>query len=395
MANTPIEAYPQAPPIFLFTHEFSPVRGGIATFCEEMAFAATELGHSVEVWAPPGDNKAEWPFWVHRTLRAADQNTATLWRTGRVLAAEKKRWIEGILYLPEPGPITALAYACRFSLRPPSRLFLTLHGSEILRWAKHPWVALLMKDFLPLATRIGVPSGFTLELLRQNFPEAVERATITSGARRTFPRAPSGPARRASSRRRIVVLTVARLHPRKGQEKMIEALLRLPPRLFARIEYRIAGSGNRPAYEKKLRNMAAAAPFPVSLLGGLSDPEREKQYREADIFAMTSIRDGNSVEGFGLVYLEAASHGLPVIAHATGGAGEAVRANETGFVVPPERGDLLTHALRLLIENEPMRRQMGDAGRTHAKEYSWEETARNFFLRRDLSDPLISKHLPL
>ncbi len=47
-------------------------------------------------------------------------------------------------------------------------------------------------------------------------------------------------------------------------------------------------------------------------------------YAQADIFAMTSMPHRLSVEGFGLVYLEAGAHGLPVVAHAIGGVPEAV-----------------------------------------------------------------------
>ena len=53
---------------------------------------------------------------------------------------------------------------------------------------------------------------------------------------------------------------------------------------------------------------------------------------------MTSIDHRHSVEGFGLVYLEAAAHGLPVVAHAVGGVPEAVVDGVTGLLVPPPTG---------------------------------------------------------
>src|SRR4051812_19114669 len=56
-------------PVFLITHEFYPVRGGIATFTEEIARASASLGYNVEVWAqaaPEDAKKQDWPFRLRR-----------------------------------------------------------------------------------------------------------------------------------------------------------------------------------------------------------------------------------------------------------------------------------------------------------------------------------------
>mgnify|MGYP003350277809 CR=1 FL=1 len=66
------------------------------------------------------------------------------------------------------------------------------------------------------------------------------------------------------------------------------------------------------------------ADFPIRFLGDVPDEELSRIYDRADIFAMTSINHGDSIEGFGLVYLEAAAHGLPIVAHDVGGVRDAV-----------------------------------------------------------------------
>ena len=65
-------------PVFLITHEFYPVRGGIATFAEEIAKASAGLGYDVEVWAPSAPPQAEkkWPF---RLRRLPLKGTHDLW----------------------------------------------------------------------------------------------------------------------------------------------------------------------------------------------------------------------------------------------------------------------------------------------------------------------------
>ena len=94
---------------------------------------------------------------------------------------------------------------------------------------------------------------------------------------------------------------------------------------------------------------------------------------------MTSINHGLSVEGFGLVYLEAAAHGLPVVAHAVGGVGEAVIDGTTGLLVPPDQPTALTAALARLIDDAALRRRLGDAGRTWSRRHHWRESARLLF----------------
>ena len=94
---------------------------------------------------------------------------------------------------------------------------------------------------------------------------------------------------------------------------------------------------------------------------------------------MTSISHGNSIEGFGLVYLEAAAHGLPVVAHNIGGVPEAVLDGRTGLLVPPERPAQLAAAFEKLIHDEDLRKQLGAAGREWAGRNCWKQSAEALF----------------
>src|ERR1700677_2704590 len=93
-------------PVYLITHEFYPVRGGIATFTEEIAKASASLGYDVEVWAQsasPATDKA-WPFRVRGVpLQGSPALGAPLRRAGQV-AAPRRQLRYATVYLPEPGP---------------------------------------------------------------------------------------------------------------------------------------------------------------------------------------------------------------------------------------------------------------------------------------------------
>ncbi|MBL4575960.1 MAG: glycosyltransferase family 4 protein, partial [Opitutaceae bacterium] len=99
-------------------------------------------------------------------------------------------------------------------------------------------------------------------------------------------------------------------------------------------------------------------------------------YRAADIFAMTSINYGKSVEAFGLVYLEASAFALPIIAHDVGGVSEAVLHEETGFLISPGNPRALTEAFFRLITDKNLRMQLGQNGFNWAKKQSWQDSAK-------------------
>ena len=78
-------------------------------------------------------------------------------------------------------------------------------------------------------------------------------------------------------------------------------------------------------------NQSINSKLEIDFLGDLKDEKLRNIYQESDIFILPSLPRAKSVEGFGFVYLEASSNGIPVIAHQTGGVEDAVLHNKTGF----------------------------------------------------------------
>ena len=97
---------------------------------------------------------------------------------------------------------------------------------------------------------------------------------------------------------------------------------------------------------------------------------------------MTSMPHKHSVEGFGLVYLEAGAHGLPIVAHAIGGVPEAVIDGYTGLLVAPGNTAALTAAFARLLDDPTLRRNLGEAGRVRALARSWQDSAIALFGQR-------------
>ena len=367
-------------PVFLITHEFYPVRGGIATFTEEIARATASLGYDVEVWAPsaPAETEKKWPFRLRRLPLKGTHGLRCQLQLAWQLVVNRRQLRYATVYLPEPGPMLTMMLLQFFHAFRPRRLVLTFHGSEILRFAANPFRRWLVRQLVRRATRISTLSLYTQELLQKHFPEAVDKVFLTPGALRDeFLMVSDRPLR---TNDKIIILTVGRLHPRKGQLLTLQALQLLPAEVRSRIEYWIVGGQSKGGYEESLRARAAERlDLTVRFLGKLPDEELAQVYESADIFAMTSVPHGESIEGFGLVYLEAAAHGLPVVAHDIGGVSEAVHDGKTGLLVPCNRPIQLAAAFERLIHEPELRKRFGSAGRAWARRNSWTKSAHALF----------------
>ena len=176
-----------------------------------------------------------------------------------------------------------------------------------------------------------------------------------------------------------VLLTVALLVHRKG----IDIVLLTLPSLLDRtpdLQYWIVGNGpERASLEQQAQELGVL--HAVRFVGEVSDTELPEIYRRATAFVMPSRADyhAGSVEGFGIVYLEASASGLPVVAARSRGAAEAVLENESGILVPPDDPPALAEALLRLLNNAEMRQRMGRAGRRWVEnEMNWDRVGRQF-----------------
>jgi len=123
----------------------------------------------------------------------------------------------------------------------------------------------------------------------------------------------------------------------------------------------IAGDGaNRGVIENLARQHAPGA---VLFSGQVRRDDMHRFYSGGDLFVFPGVQ-----EGLGMVYLEAQSCGLPVVAFNGWGAREAVVHAKTGLLSGPDDLQAFRRNIAFLIQNEEKRRKMGDAGRQHVRE---------------------------
>ncbi|MDG4859346.1 glycosyltransferase family 4 protein, partial [Streptomyces sp. T-3] len=175
--------------------------------------------------------------------------------------------------------------------------------------------------------------------------------------------------------RRPVILCAARLVPRKGQDTLIRALPWIR-RAVPDAVLLLVGDG---PYAPQLRQLALTEGVLNSVVfaGGHPHSALPSFYAAADAFAMPcrTRRRGLEVEGLGIVYLEAAASGLPVLAGDSGGAPDAVRDGESGYVVDGHSVSATADRLVRLLRNPQLAHEMGRKGRDWVRtEWSWDHS---------------------
>lgn len=176
---------------------------------------------------------------------------------------------------------------------------------------------------------------------------------------------------------RPTVLTISRIeHHYKGHDVMARAMALVAERVPG-AQWVVIGDGSlRPEIED-LARAAGLDQGTVRFLGPLADRERDAWLDRAHVFAMPSRLPGGPLagEGFGIVYLEAAAHGCPVVAGAVGGALDAVEDGTTGLLVDPTDHRAVATALVALLEDGPRRERMAAAAALRSRRFAWPRVA--------------------
>jgi phosphatidylinositol alpha-1,6-mannosyltransferase len=175
---------------------------------------------------------------------------------------------------------------------------------------------------------------------------------------------------------RPVIVCVSRLVPRKGQDTLIRALPLVRRRIPGAALLLAGGGPYRSTLEALARESGVADH--VVFTGSVPWAELPAHYAAGDVFAMPcrTRRAGLDVEGLGIVYLEASATGLPVIGGDSGGAPDAVREGETGYVVPGHDLEGLAGRLADVLGDPALARRLGAAGRAWVdSEWRWDTQA--------------------
>jgi len=111
----------------------------------------------------------------------------------------------------------------------------------------------------------------------------------------------------------------------------------------------------------------------ITFTGGVSDQELHQLVSGADLLVFPVIPIPGDVEGFGIVILEGAIHGVPTVASRSGGIPDAVEEGKSGVLVEPENWPEMISAVSDLLSDPAARKQLGEYAAERARsEFSWQ-----------------------
>ncbi len=178
----------------------------------------------------------------------------------------------------------------------------------------------------------------------------------------------------------LVLLSLARLEPRKGIDQALRALALLQEegRLPEKWTYVIAGQGKeRAALETLSQNLGIS--HHVVFQGFVPDQQVPELYEAADIFLQPNRDIDGDTEGFGIVFLEASACGVPVIGGKAGGTANAIEENVSGYRVDGDAVPEIAAAIAKLVNNPELRASLGSEGAKRvATQFTVEKTVALF-----------------
>jgi phosphatidylinositol alpha-1,6-mannosyltransferase len=357
-----LESPSETPTVLLLSELFPPAIGGSAVLFGEIY---SRIGMPVTV-VSDGVATADFGMRNPRSLAHYLRLAARLRR-----AAPRPSMIHCGRAFPEG----VAAWICRLSGGP--RYACWAHGEDIATALLSRELTFLMRRVYGGAEVVFANSVSTRRMLLElGIPSArVEIVYPGVDTQRFRPDVlGAGIKQRLAPRGELLLLSVGRLQRRKGHDLMIEAVARLTghPREF---RYVIVGDGQERARLEGLVDHFNVRDH-VTFAGEVPAEQLPQYFAACDVFALPNRIEQSDVEGFGIVFLEAAASGKPAIGGNSGGVPEAIADGVSGLLVSGTDAAELAATLARLMDSDALRRSLGEAGRARAvRQFGWDAAA--------------------
>jgi phosphatidylinositol alpha-1,6-mannosyltransferase len=367
----------------IFTSEFPPYPGGIATYTFEIANAARKLGFEPVVFAPIMAAHLQVP-----TEYEVIYCTPSYYRHYHVM----KSFVNATRRLRQRRYDFVVAANLNFLvplalIRTSAEKIAVIHGTD----AQSRLIAYI-NAVTPLRPynafdRVAANSHFSKKLLLRHNPSVAESQVVVANLGVSdYWRVPQSAqdidrltARFSIAPDRLLLLSVGRIERRKGMAQAIAAISRLPTHLRGRLTYLIVGRIVDHAYAKELAAAIDASGADIRLAGAIAKDELRALYHRAHLLMHTATADASAVEGFGLVFLEAAACGLPTLATGVDAIPEVVRDNVSGFLVSDRDIQAIANKIAEVLQNRAVLEHLPASCRNYSATFTWERCARITF----------------
>lgn len=363
--------------VLFVTNDFGPRAGGIETFIigliERRAFASTIVYTSAQANSQEYDQMWEKKYGV-KVIRDSSRILLPTPRVAQRISALIKTEGISVAAFGAAAPLGLLAHSMKRSGI--VRIVALTHGHEVW-WAKVFPFNLLLRRIGTGVDSLTYLGEYTRQMISRPLTQSAKNAMIKIApgidTDHFSPRNSDNLRQSLQLSDKKVIVCVARLVHRKGQDKLIDAM----PSILESISNAhllIVGQG---PYQSKLvkRVKKLGLEENVTFVGRINYEKLPEYICVGDLFAMPSRSrfGGLEVEGLGIAYLEASACGLPVIAGSSGGAPDAVVDGKSGTVVNGTDITAIANTVIKFLRDPEGSQQMGQFGRNWVVEkWRWE-----------------------
>lgn len=350
--------------IFLVTKSFPPFKGGIANYLFGLfSPLSKQFPVTVSTNTPSESNDLSDYSSFSRIYRSPNPIEKGLYyripfyfNTISCFFRNKNSFTD--LFAESVFPSGAICLFLKF-LNPKIRFHVFTYGSELFN--EKLWFKTLRLQVLKKADNIIAISSFTHARVMQI--SGRNSIIINPGYNNEF-----YASRIHKPTDEFIILTVAKLTERKGHLPALKALGEL--KNIMKFKYIIIGKGE---FEGKIKESAEinGISAQTDIITDASNDTIFEFYRKASVFLMPTTRFKNDIEGFGIVYLEAGAHKVPVIATNIGGVADVVKDGVNGIVVEENSVEDIKNAILLLYNDVNKRNELGGNGLKIAHDFSF------------------------
>lgn len=267
-----------------------------------------------------------------------------------------------------------LAFLSRHVLR--RRTLIYCHGDDLTV----PQKVTRRSRWFRLAHRIVAANRHAARLLTGRFGVAADKIALIQngvdlGVFHPGP-APQELVERYRLEGRMVLLTVTRLVPRKGVDKVLQALPAIAAQFPGTLYLVVGEGGQRAELEEMARTLGIASR--AIFAGAVPHAVTRDFYNAAQLVLLPNREETGEADGLPLIFLEANACAKPVIGGRAGGTAEIVRDGENGLLVDGRDSGAIAQAVCGLLADEARREKMGETGLSMAQDWSWTSRTLSF-----------------
>lgn len=279
-----------------------------------------------------------------------------------------------LIHVFDGSPLGILGYLANIGLG--KKIFISAIGTYSIYPLRRGMKAFLLKKAYRRAQKIFCISNFVKNKILYYLPDLKNLVTIFMGISTRIHQE----CLREKPKTDPVIISVGAMKMRKGQHLAILALKRIKE-TFPRVTLRIIGGQKEEEYYQYLRTLTRENGLEENIIffEAISDEELKKEYKSADLFLMPSLSlDKDIVEGFGLVYLEAAAFGLPCVGSKDTGAEDAILDGQNGYLIKQGDERVLAEKVIEILSNTAIYRRFSEKSLWWAGQFSWEKTVNEY-----------------